>query len=228
MVAVPNGVKDYAPPRQMNPQDKIEETVTDFQDCEDGGFDPYACASPENNQDPSWGLDGTVLTAQVIIPVGSSISKLFDLGMFTGTVKSYDLQAKLYHVVYDDGDEEEFDFDGLAPLVVTNTASGLKRKDEAVEEGGQLREKKRQHLTAVEEKLNEVKQTRRTFQVVFLSPLSWPLTPTSSFIFSLSHRRKYLTRGLESTLNNGSRVPGNDKKIWSCKKRTYSENWMES
>mmetsp|Transcript_26341 Transcript_26341/g.76802 ORF Transcript_26341/g.76802 Transcript_26341/m.76802 type:complete len:366 (-) Transcript_26341:256-1353(-) len=47
--------------------------------------------------------------------VGRTISKEFDDGMFQGTVTSF--HAPYYHVVYDDGDEEDFSEKDLRPLL---------------------------------------------------------------------------------------------------------------
>ena len=50
--------------------------------------------------------------------VGSSIRKLFPkYGYFNGVVSSFDAEAELYLVSYEDGDEEELTLKELAPYL---------------------------------------------------------------------------------------------------------------
>merc|ERR1712161_37582 len=61
--------------------------------------------------------------------VGTKIAKKFKRDIYYGTIKSVDAKNKWYHVVYDDGDEEDFEDDEIDKSLVKNDdAVGGKKK----------------------------------------------------------------------------------------------------
>merc|ERR1712238_461830 len=60
--------------------------------------------------------------------VGTKIAKKFKRDIYYGTIKSVDAKNKWYHVVYDDGDEEDFEDDEIDKYLVKKDAVGGKKK----------------------------------------------------------------------------------------------------
>ena len=66
--------------------------------------------------------------APQVYPIGTKFSKVFDgHGEFEGTVESFNAKIGWYHVVYEDGDEEDLDSEQLETLMAKQP-NGAKRK----------------------------------------------------------------------------------------------------
>ena len=50
--------------------------------------------------------------------VGRKLKKAFGSAVYGGIVKAYDANTGFFHVVYEDGDEEELEFSELEPLLL--------------------------------------------------------------------------------------------------------------
>jgi len=60
--------------------------------------------------------------------VGTKIAKKFKRDTYYGTIKSIDVKNRWYHVVYDDGDEEDFEDKEIDQYLVKNDSVGGKKK----------------------------------------------------------------------------------------------------
>ena len=69
--------------------------------------------------------------------IGTRVGKLFDGAMYFGTVDNYSVDSALWHVVYDDGDDEEYDINdletGIAEFRKWNLKSHTNRKSAPIE-----------------------------------------------------------------------------------------------
>ena len=50
--------------------------------------------------------------------IGCAVKKFFEQTLFTGSVTEYDPTEGFYKVLYDDGDEEELEYEELQPILV--------------------------------------------------------------------------------------------------------------